>query len=90
MVKKVIDLHASWCQPCKAYSKTFETVRNKEEYKNIVFEDYDIEDDKIGEDLVTKYGVRSVPTTLFFDENENLLHSMAGNISMGELEKKLA
>ena len=81
MVKNIIKLSASWCQPCKVFATTFHNVEKMEEYKDITFKDVDIEEDEEGEVLAAKYQVRSVPTTLLLDENDNLIYKISGNIS---------
>ena len=81
MVKNIIKLSASWCQPCKVFATTFHNVEKMEEYKDITFKDVDIEEDEDGEVLAAKYQVRSVPTTLLLDENDNLIYKISGNIS---------
>lgn len=83
MVKKVIKLSAIWCSPCKAYAKTFEEVSRNEEFKDISFEEIDIEEN---DNIAEKYKVRSVPTTVILDENENVLNIINGNISRTALE----
>ena len=79
-------MSASWCFPCKIYSSTFNTVKNEEKYKGIVFEEIDIDEN---EDVAEKYGIRSVPTTVILDENENVLSKFNGNISKTELKSRI-
>jgi thioredoxin 1 len=86
MVNKVLKMSASWCMPCKVYAKTFESVKNEKKYKDIIFEELDVDDN---EDLVIEYGVRGVPTTIVLDENGEVLSKFNGNISKAELEEKL-
>jgi thioredoxin 1 len=86
MVNKVLKMSASWCMPCKVYAKTFESIKNEEKYKGIIFEELDVDDN---EDLVIEYGVRGVPTTIVLDENGEVLSKFNGNISKAELEEKL-
>lgn len=81
MVKNIIKLSASWCAPCKVFATTFHNVEKMEEYKGIIFKDVDIEEDEEGEVLAAKYQVRSVPTTLLLDEDDNLIYKISGNIS---------
>lgn len=83
MVKKVLKMSASWCMPCKVYAKTFESVKNEEKYKDILFEEIDIEEN---EDLAIEYGIRGVPTTVVLDENNNVLTKFSGNVSKNVLE----
>lgn len=79
-VEKIISLHASWCAPCKMFTKTFEQVRKDEKYKDIKFESYDIEDGEKGSDITEKYMVRSVPTTILLDKEDNPIKKVIGNV----------
>jgi len=82
MLKKIYKMSASWCFPCKAYAPTFEKVSKLSEYKDIEFKELDADDD--GE-FFEEYLIRSVPTTLFIDENDKEILKINGNIP----EKKL-
>jgi len=84
MVKRIIKLGTSWCQPCHVFAKTFEQVSEMEQYKDIKFEQMDIEEDENAEVLVEKYSVRNVPTTLILDEEDNLIYKLIGNVSMND------
>ena len=86
MIKKVIKLSASWCFPCKMYAKTFEEVSQNVEFKDITFEEIDIEEN---EDVVEKYLVRSVPTTVVLDENDRIIHKVSGVLTKNNLEEIL-
>ena len=85
-VKKIVKLSASWCAPCKAYASVFEEVSNKEENKDIKFVSYDVEDDDKGNELAEKYHVRNIPTSLFFDENDELIYKLSGSINSNILQ----
>lgn len=87
MLKKIINLHASWCGPCKAFEPTFNSVATDNEFKNIIFERFDIEEDEQGTELVETFNVRSVPTTLLLDENNNQIVKVSGNIQEEEFIK---
>ena len=78
---KILKLSASWCAPCRVFATTFHNVEKMEEYKDITFKEVDIENDEDGELLAAKYQVRSVPTTILLDENDNLIYKVSGNIS---------
>lgn len=86
MIKKVIKLSASWCFPCKMYAKTFEEVSQNEEFKDITFEEIDIEEN---EDVTEKYLVRSVPTTVVLDEDDRVIHKASGILTKNNLEEIL-
>ena len=79
-VKKIIKFSTSWCGPCRAFSSTFHRVEEMEDYKDIEFKEIDIEKDEDGEVLAEKYQVRSVPTTVLLDENDELIYKLMGNV----------
>jgi len=84
-VKKVYKFSATWCSPCKVYAQTFEKVKNMEEFKDIEFKAIDIENDDNAEMLVEKYQIKSVPTTVLLDENDDLIYKVMGNIPQKDL-----
>lgn len=84
-VVKIIKLHAEWCSPCKAFKKTFDEIKGMEQYKDIEFNEIDIEDEEVGEPIVEKYEVKTVPTTLLLDENGDLIYKIIGNIPLNDL-----
>lgn len=64
----VVDFFATWCGPCKKLSPTLDEV--SEEFGdrvNIVKVDVDE-----SEDLAMTYGIRSVPTVLFFKKGQQV------------------
>lgn len=79
MVAKCLKFGATWCSPCKTLKPIFEKVSQMEEFKDIEFIEYDIEEED-AEDLVLKYGIRSVPTVVLLDENDNVLKKSIGSI----------
>jgi len=82
MVKKIIDMSASWCGPCRVFAKTFEKVSEMEEYKDIEFKSLDVEEDEDGELMSEKFNIKSVPSTVLLDENDELIYKISGNISL--------
>jgi thioredoxin 1 len=65
---KALKFSASWCGPCKMLTKNLES-------KGIKLAEYDIDDHT---DLAAKYGVRSVPTIVFTDNEGNKLEAFVG------------
>lgn len=61
--KCMIDFYATWCGPCKAMEPILESVETDLGNGKI----YKVDVDK-NRDLVEKFGIRSVPTFLFFEE----------------------
>ena len=84
-VKSVIKLSTTWCSPCRAYAPTFHKVKDMDEFKDIEFKEIDIENDENGDVLAEKYQIRSVPTTILLDENDELIYKVMGNISLNDL-----
>ena len=78
---------APWCAPCRAFAVTFNKVKEMEEYSNIEFKEIDIENDEDSEIFTEKYQVRSVPTTVLLDEDNNLIYKVSGNISLNDFKK---
>lgn len=65
----LVDFFATWCGPCKMIAPVLDKL--SEEYK--VYK-VDIDNDT---DLAISYGVRSVPTLLFFKEGK-IVHTEVG------------
>ena len=79
-LKRIVNLHAVWCAPCRKFEETFNIVANDESLnKDIKFERYDIESDE-GTELTEKYSVKAVPTTLLLDENDECLVKLTGSM----------
>lgn len=83
MIKKIVDASASWCGPCRVFANTFKKVSEMEKYKDIEFKSIDIEEDE-GELYVEKYNIRSVPTILLLDEDDNIIYKLSGNIPIDD------
>jgi len=80
----VVDFFATWCGPCKKLSPTLDEV--SEEFGdrvNIVKVDADE-----SEDLAMTYGIRSVPTVLFF-KNGQQVDKFVGALPKSEIVSKI-
>ena len=80
----VVDFFATWCGPCKKLSPTLDEV--SEEFAgqvNIVKVDVDE-----SEDLALNYGIRSVPTVLFF-KNGQQVDKFVGALPKSEIVAKI-
>lgn len=83
---KVIKLSTAWCGPCKMYASTFHKVEAMDEFKNIEFISYDIEQEEDGYAIALSNGVRTVPTTLLVDDNDAVIFKMLGAVPQKDLE----
>ena len=86
-IVKINRYWAEWCGPCHAVSSTFEKASKEEKYKGIEFNSLDIEKD--GSDDACKYFIRSVPTTIIFGENDEVLRKVIGNVPLSTLEEMI-
>lgn len=75
----VVDFFANWCGPCKMLSPILEEI--SKEYTNISFYKINIDDSAT---LARNYGVMSIPTLIFFKNNE-VKKTMIGLQSKDEL-----
>lgn len=87
-MKKIIKISAEWCGPCKALAPIFHKVSEMEEFKNVEFKEYDV-DDEDGEEYVSKFSVRNIPTILILDENNELINKSVGALPENMLIKFL-
>ena len=85
IVKKVLEVGASWCAPCKAYAPVFKRVSEMEEFKDVTFETLEIDDDEDHDLEVEKLGIKSVPTTILLDENDEPIYKLMGNVPEKDL-----
>ena len=85
-VKKVMRIGASsWCAPCRLYAPTFKKVSEMEEYSDITFESVEIDDGKDHDLELAKFEIKSVPTTILLDENDEPIYKLMGNIPLKDL-----
>ena len=80
----VVDFFATWCGPFKKLSPTLDEVSEElGEQVNIVKVDVDE-----SEDLAMDYGIRSVPTVLFF-KNGQQVDKFVGALPKSEIVAKI-
>ena len=69
-----LEFYTSWCAPCKLMDKDVFTHRETANFLNSHFVNYKVNAEKgNGPDLALIYGVKSLPTLLFVDENGKVL-----------------
>ena len=69
----LVDFWATWCMPCRMLAPTIEEIAEDAEGRAYVGK---VNVDEEGE-LAMKYGVRSIPTLIFF-ENGKEVNRMVG------------
>lgn len=81
--KCMVDFYATWCGPCKAMNPVLESVSQDLGEGKI----YKVDVDK-NRDLVEKFGIRSVPTFLFFESGKEI-NRKSGMIPKGMIIESL-
>ena len=79
----VVDLWATRCGPCRRVGPIMEELSNEYEGKVVVGK-CDIEEN---EDIPMQYGVRNIPTILFF-KNGQLVDKFVGAAAKGKFQEK--
>lgn len=64
----VAKFYAEWCGPCKQFKPTFEKV-SKQLKGKVTFVAVDADKNQ---DVLQEYGVKSLPTVLYFNDGENV------------------
>lgn len=83
-VPVVVDFFATWCGPCKMIAPTIDEISAEVEGKAKVIK-IDIDNDK---DLATSYGVKSIPTLVFF-KNGEITDKIVGAVPKEDIIAKL-
>ncbi len=79
----VVDFWAEWCGPCKMISPIISQLA--EEYDGrLVVGKCNVED---CEDIAAEYGIRNIPTLLFFKSGQ-LVDKFVGAASKAKLQEK--
>ena len=79
----VIDFWATWCGPCRMLAPTISELAKEYDGK-IVVGKCDVEEN---EDLAAEFGIRNIPTILFF-KNGEVVDKMVGAQSEAKLDEK--
>jgi thioredoxin 1 len=82
----LVDFSATWCGPCRALAPTIEAVASEYDGKAVVVK-CDVDE---CEDAAMQYGIRNIPTILFFKKGqlqEGL--RLVGNVPKAEITQRL-
>lgn len=78
----LVDFWAEWCGPCRAVAPTLdEFASENKETLSVGKVDVDSQSE-----LAAKYGIRSIPTFVFFKDGE-IVNKKVGSVSKSELEE---
>ena len=75
----ILKFFGSWCNPCKALSKSLEDA-------GIEHQSIDVDEN---EELTEKYNVRSVPTIVILDKDDNEIGRFIGSRTKEQLLEEL-
>jgi thioredoxin 1 len=85
-MNKVIKFSAAWCGPCKAMKPQFEKFQDsldEKEVEGIELVDLDVDQNH---EEASKYGVRSIPFTIFI-KNDEVKKSLSGMQTASQLKE---
>ena len=80
---KILKFSAFWCQPCKALTKTLQSVN----LDGFELQEVDIEENQV---LAAKYSIRNVPTMVMVDDSEQVKSTLVGTKSKADIESWLS
>ena len=80
----VIDFWAEWCIPCKKIAPIIDELAEQYEGR-VKIGKYNVEESS---DVATEFGIRSIPTILFFRDGK-LVDKNVGSVSKSNLEEKI-
>ncbi len=79
----VVDFWATWCGPCRMVAPIIAKLAEKYDGK-IAVGKCDVEEN---EDLAAEFGIRNIPTILFF-KNGEVVDKIVGAVSEAKLDEK--
>jgi thioredoxin 1 len=79
----VVDFWATWCGPCRMVAPIISELAEKYDGK-IVVGKCDVEE---CDDLAAEYGIRNIPTILFF-KNGEVVDKLVGAVPKAQFEEK--
>ena len=80
----VIDCWAEWCGPCRQIGPFVDELAAQYEGQ-VTIGKYNVDE---GEDISGEYGIRNIPTLLFFKDGQ-LVDKHVGSANKAQLEEKV-
>ena len=80
----VVDFWATWCGPCRMMAPIIEELANEYDGKVVVGK-CDVEE---CEELAAEFGIRNIPTILFFKDGD-VVDKIVGAQPKAKLEEKI-
>lgn len=80
MLAKLIHFTSENAPSTLNESKIIRTILERPEYNHIKMEHYDIENDD-AQELIMEYRIKSIPNTIFLDENGDFIRKITGKAS---------
>ena len=80
----LVDFWATWCGPCRMLGPTVEQIAQEYDGRITVVK-CNVDE---CEDLAVQYGIRNIPTLLFFKGGQ-VVDKLVGNVPKGEITAKL-
>lgn len=81
----IVDFWAVWCGPCRLVAPIVEQLASEYEGKGLKVGKLDVDQNP---DTASRYGIRSIPTILFFKDGE-LVDRVVGAVPRPHLEGKV-
>ena len=82
---KVLDFYADWCGPCQMLKPILEEV--EKEHPEVEFVKINIDEQQ---EIAEKYGVMSIPTLVFLNDDDEIIETFVGMKSKQDIEKVLS
>ena len=79
----IVDFYADWCGPCKVLGPVLEEVE-KENSDTVVLYKVDVDAETV---LSQKFGIRSIPTVVYFKKGKRTPLLTLGNIAKSQIEE---
>lgn len=79
----IVDFWAEWCAPCRMIAPIVEELSNEYDDGKVSVGKLNVDENS---EVATKYGIRSIPTILFF-KNGSIVKQVVGVRSKAELKE---